>query len=194
MNLHEPYASSTCELMAEVLQYVVTTSDILRQEAECMLAGVMLDTKNFTMKTGVRTFEAAAFFRRAGADTIEVKRMFQDDMEGYFKRCDIIKTAQKFHSDIVIASCPDEVSRPIAAQAADELLNIEGIQASFVVSAAPARRISPAGRWARSMSGDSSNAWAGAGVCWKRGPSWEIAAGDVVAQLKAAINAYSSTL
>lgn len=133
ISLHEPYASSASELVSEMMQYVLTPSDVLRQEAECMLAGIMLDTKNFTMKTGVRTFEAAAFLRRAGADTIEVKCLFADNMNDYFDRCDIIKTAEKYRSGIAIAYSEKEVPKAIAAQAADELLCIEGIQGSFVV-------------------------------------------------------------
>lgn len=133
ISLHEPYASSASELVSEMMQYVLTPGDLLRQEAECMLAGIMLDTKSFTMKTGVRTFEAAAFLRRAGADTIEVKCLFADDMNDYFDRCDIIKTAEKYRSGIAIAYSEKEVPKAIAAQAADELLCIEGIQGSFVV-------------------------------------------------------------
>ena len=133
VSLHEPYASSASELVSEMMQYVLTPSDVLRQEAECMLAGIMLDTKNFTMKTGVRTFEAAAFLRRAGADTIEVKCLFADNMKDYFDRCDIIKTAEKYRAGIAIAYSEKEVPKAIAAQAADELLCIEGIQGSFVV-------------------------------------------------------------
>ncbi len=133
LNLHEPYASSACELLTEILQYLVAPNDILRVEAECMLAGITLDTKNFTMKTGVRTFEAAAYVRRAGADTIEVKRLFQNDMGSYLARCDIIRTAVRYRNNITIAYSADNVDRPVAAQAADELLNIAGIQASFVI-------------------------------------------------------------
>jgi len=133
LNLHEPYASSACELLTEILQYIVAPSDILRVEAECMLAGITLDTKNFTMKTGVRTFEAAAYVRRAGADTIEVKRLFQNDMTSYLARCDIIRTAVRYRNNITIAHSTENVDRPVAAQAADELLNIAGIQASFVI-------------------------------------------------------------
>lgn len=133
VSLHEPYASSASELVSEMMQYVLTPSNVLRQEAECMLAGIMLDTKNFTMKTGVRTFEAAAFLRRSGADTIEVKRLFADNMSDYFDRCDIIKTAEEYRAGIAIAYSEKEVPKAIAAQAADELLCIEGIQGSFVV-------------------------------------------------------------
>ncbi|NLD87400.1 MAG: hypothetical protein GX633_03985 [Clostridiales bacterium] len=133
LNFHEPYASSSCELMTEILQYIVSPGDILRIEAECMLAGITLDTTNFTMKTGVRTFEAAAFTRRAGADTIEVKRLFQNDMDSYLNRTDIIRTTVKYRDNIAIAYSSSNVDRPIAAQAANELLNIAGIQASFVI-------------------------------------------------------------
>lgn len=133
INLHEPYASSASELVSELLQYIATTQDVLRAEAECMLAGIMLDTKNFTVKTGVRTFESAAFLRRAGADTIEVKMLFKNDMDDYMDRCDIIKTAQIYQGGIAIAYSEKNVKREIAAQAADELMNIEHVNGSFVV-------------------------------------------------------------
>ena len=133
INLHEPYASSASELVSELLQYITTSQDVLRAEAECMLAGIMLDTKNFTVKTGVRTFESAAFLRRAGADTIEVKMLFKNDMDDYMDRCDIIKTAQLYQDGIAIAYTEKNVKREIAAQAADELMNIENVDGSFVV-------------------------------------------------------------
>lgn len=133
LSLHEPYASSTCELVSELLQYIVQPSDILRAEAEAMLAGISLDTKNFTMKTGVRTFEAAAFLRRAGADTITVKQLFANDMDKNRELCDIIRTAVKYRDTIAIAFSTVDTSREIGGQAADELLNIRGIQASFVI-------------------------------------------------------------
>ena len=132
LSFHEPYASSTCELVTELLQYVVDPADILRVEAEAMLAGIMLDTKNFTMRTGGRTFDAAAFLRRAGADTTEVKKLLQSDMESAKEKFAVIQKAKIYKSGIAIAA-PDSVkSRVIAAQAADELLNIRGITASFV--------------------------------------------------------------
>ena len=133
LSMHEPYASSACELISEILQYIVTPADILRVEAESLLAGIMLDTKFFSMKTGVRTFEAAAFIRKAGADTIEVKKLFREDMDNYFDRCRIITSAECYHDTIAIAFSHDNVPRPIAAQAADELLSITGIDAGFVV-------------------------------------------------------------
>ena len=133
LSMHEPYASSTCELVSELLQYILQPSDVLRAEAEAVLAGISLDTKNFTMKTGVRTFEAAAFLRRAGADTISVKQLFANDMDRNRELCDIVRTAMRYRDAIAIAYSETETSREIGGQAADDLLNIQGIQASFVI-------------------------------------------------------------
>lgn len=133
VSLQEPYASSTCELVAELLQYILQPSDILRAEAEAMLSGISLDTKNFTMKTGVRTFEAAAFLRRAGADTIAVKQLFANDMDQHRQLCEIIRTAVKYREMLAIAFSTTDISRELGGQAADELLNIQDIEASFVI-------------------------------------------------------------
>ena len=133
LNFHEPYASSASELVTELLQYIVEPSDLLRTEAEALLAGVVLDTKNFTMRTGARTFEAAAFLRRCGADTAEVKKLFQNDLEGTISRYDIIRNARMYRDDIAVAKVDHTVGRVTAAQAADELLNISGIDTSFVL-------------------------------------------------------------
>lgn len=128
----EPYASSTSELVTEMLPYMVEKPRLKTIEAEALLAGICVDTKNFSFKTGVRTFEAASFLRRLGADTIDVKKFFADDLETYLKRAEIIKSA-KVYNNIAIAICPQEIEDTVlAAQAADELLNITGIQASFV--------------------------------------------------------------
>ncbi|MCT8977592.1 DHH family phosphoesterase [Clostridium sp. CX1] len=128
----EPYASSTSELVTEMLQYMVEKPKVKIIEAEALLAGIFVDTKNFCFKTGVRTFEAASFLRRLGADTIDVKRFFADDLENYLKRSEIIRSVKVFNN-IAIAICPEEIEDTVlAAQAADELLNITGIQASFV--------------------------------------------------------------
>lgn len=128
----ETYASSTSELVTEMLQYMVEKPDVKVIEAEALLAGIFVDTKNFCFKTGVRTFEAASFLRRLGADTIDVKKFFADDLDTYLKRAEIIKSARVFNN-IAIAICPEEIEDSVlAAQAADELLNITGIQASFV--------------------------------------------------------------
>ena len=132
-NFHEPYASSTCELVTELMQYLLESADILPCESEALLAGIVLDTKNFTMKTGVRTFEAAAFLRRAGADTVEVKRLFQNDLTAYVGRADIVKTAKMYRGNLAIAAFNGTSDRATAAQAADELLNITKVQASFVL-------------------------------------------------------------
>ena len=133
LNFHEPYASSASELVTELLQYIVEPSDLLRTEAEALLAGIVLDTKNFTMRTGGRTFEAAAFLRRCGADTADVKKLFQNDLDGTIARYDIIRNARMYRDDIAIAKVDHTVGRVTAAQAADELLNISGIDTSFVL-------------------------------------------------------------
>lgn len=130
---HEPYASSVCELMSEVLQEVVDTEDILRCEAEAMLSGIVLDTKNFTIRTGERTFDAAAFLRRAGADTTEVKKLLQNDMEHTVARYKILQSAQLYRGNIAVAVPQTPQDRVVVAQAADELLNISGVEVSFVV-------------------------------------------------------------
>ena len=133
LNFHEPYASSASELVTELLQYLVDPSDLLRGEAEALLAGIVLDTKNFTMRTGGRTFEAAAFLRRAGADTAEVKKLFQNDLAGTIAKYAIIQNAKLYRDQIAIAVVDHTVGRVTAAQAADELLNIIGIDTSFVL-------------------------------------------------------------
>ena len=136
-SFHEPYASSACELVTELLQYLVEPADLLREEAEALLAGIVLDTKHFTQRTGGRTFEAAAFLRRSGADTAEVQRLFQNDLKDMVTKYDIIRRAEMYRNNIAI-SVVDEpvVDRIAAAQAADELLTLKGVQASFVIYAA----------------------------------------------------------
>ena len=133
-SFHEPYASSASELVTELLQYLVEPTDLLRQEAEALLAGMVLDTKHFTLRTGGRTFEAAAFLRRAGADTAAVQKLFQNDLTEMVNRYDIIRRADLYHGDVAVAVVPEDgVDRVTAAQAADELLNLKGVKASFVV-------------------------------------------------------------
>ena len=133
-SFHEPYASSAAELVTELLQYMVEPADLLRDEAEALLAGIVLDTKHFTQRTGGRTFEAAAFLRRAGADTADVQRLFQNDLSDMISRYDIIRRAEMYRDDIALAVIPqDGVDRVAAAQAADELLTLKGVKASFVV-------------------------------------------------------------
>ena len=133
LNYREPYASSASELVTELLQYAVEGAEILPMEARALLAGIVLDTKNFNVRTGERTFEAAAFLRRLGADTVEVKKLLQNDFQATLARYQIIKSARLYREQIAIAALNAGTSRPIAAQAADELLNIQGILTSFVL-------------------------------------------------------------
>ncbi|MDD5905143.1 MAG: DHH family phosphoesterase [Clostridiales bacterium] len=133
LNYHEPYASSASELVTELLQYLVEPGDMLLEEAEALLAGLVLDTKNFTNRTGGRTFEAAAFLRRRGADTQEVQRIFQSDLQSMISRYDIIRQAQLYHENIAVVALEEECDRVTAAKAADELLTLKGVQASFVL-------------------------------------------------------------
>ena len=129
----EPYASSACELITELLQEVVERQDIRHCEAEAMLAGMVLDTKSFTVRTGERTFEAAAYLRRSGADTTEVKKLLQSDMDTTIARYNVL-TSARLYRNIAIASPGEPQSRIVAAQAADELLNISGVDASLVMA------------------------------------------------------------
>ncbi len=133
VNLHEPYASSTAELVTELWQYALEKPDVLPIEAKSMLAGIFLDTKSFNVRTGERTFEAAAVLRRMGADTVEVKKLLQSDFQETMAKYQIIKSARLYRQDIAIAAMNSGTSRVLAAQAADELLNISGIAASFVL-------------------------------------------------------------
>ena len=134
LNFHEPYASSASELVTELLQYLCEPSEVLREEAEALLAGIVLDTKHFALRTGGRTFEAAAFLRRAGADTTDVQRYFQNDLDDVVKRYDILRRAEILPSGIAVAAIPEDgVDRVAAAQAADELLTLRGVKAAFVL-------------------------------------------------------------
>lgn len=136
-NFHEPYASSASELVTELLQYLVEPTDLLREEAGALLAGIVLDTKHFTQRTGGRTFEAAAFLRRSGADTAEVQRLFQGDLKDMVTKYDIIRRAEMYRSSIAVSVVEEPgVDRVAAAQAADDLLTLKGVQASFVIYAA----------------------------------------------------------
>lgn len=133
LNYIETYASSTSELVTELIQYMVEKPVLRPVEAIGLLAGISLDTKNFHFKTGVRTFEAAAFLRKLGADTTEVKKIFRENLDSYILRTEIMKNA-KIKDGIAIAKCPPNIQQTVlSAQAADELLNITGIQASFVI-------------------------------------------------------------
>ena len=133
VNLHEPYASSASEMVTELLGYLLETGDLLKAEAEALLAGIVLDTKSFTNRTGGRTFEAAAYLRRLGADTQDVQRLFQGDLQSMIDRYAIIRQAELYHDDIAVVALEDECDRVTAAKAADELLTIRGIKASIVL-------------------------------------------------------------
>ena len=133
VNLHEPYASSASELVTELIQYATENSDVLPIEAKSLLAGICLETKFFNVRTGERTFEAAAALRRRGADTTEVKMLLQNDFQDTISKYNIIKAARLYRQEIAIAALYTPTTRVLAAQAADELLNISGISASFVL-------------------------------------------------------------
>ena len=133
INLHEPYASSASELVTELLQYAVEKPDVLPIEAKSLMAGIFLDTKSFNVRTGERTFEAAAVLRRMGVDTVDVKKLLQNDFQDTMNKYQIMKTARLYRQEIAIAALNTSTSRPLAAQAADDLLNISGISASFVL-------------------------------------------------------------
>lgn len=131
---HEPYASSASEMVTELLQYFGDRNRITRIEAEALLAGIMLDTRNFVIRTGVRTFEAAAYLRRQGADTVEVRKMFSSTMESYQHRSRVVSSAEIYHGcALATANFSGEDIKLVAPQAADELLNISGVDASFVM-------------------------------------------------------------
>ena len=133
VNLHEPYASSASELATELLQYAVEKSDVLPIEAKSLMAGIFLDTKSFNVRTGERTFEAAAVLRQWGAETVEVKKLLQNDFQNTMAKYQIIKAARLYRQEIAIAALNNTTTRSLAAQAADEMLNISGIMTSFVL-------------------------------------------------------------
>ena len=133
----EPYASSACEMIAEVLQYFSENIRLAPCEADCIYAGILIDTNNFMTKTGVRTFEAAAYLRRAGAEVTRVRKMLRNDMADYKARAEAVRHAEVYRGAFAISVCPaDKVESPtiVGAQAANELLNIVGIKASFVLT------------------------------------------------------------
>ena len=133
----EAYASSTCEMVSEILQYINDGVKVRSDEADCMYSGIMIDTNNFTSKTGVRTFEAAAFLRRCGADVTRVRKLFRDDAQDYKARADAVSQAEIYRNAYAISICKSEgLASPtvVGAQAANELLNIKGMKASFILT------------------------------------------------------------
>ena len=144
---HEPYASSASEMVTELIQYFGEAGKLRAVQAECLLAGIMLDTKNFVMKTGVRTFEAAAVLRKMGADTITVKKMFSSSIDSYKRKTQIVAEAEIYRK-CAIAPCDfyaDDL-RIVAPQAADELLTIKNVDASFVLYKTMSNEISISAR------------------------------------------------
>lgn len=133
----EAYASSSCEMVSEILQYISDNMKLRSEEADCMYSGIMIDTNNFMTKTGVRTFEAAAFLRRNGADVTRVRKLFRDDAAEYKAKADAVSQAEIYRNSYAISVCTGEdVASPtiVGAQAANELLNIKGIKASFILT------------------------------------------------------------
>jgi len=133
----EPYASSACEMVSEILQYTSDNVKIRNEEADCMFSGIVLDTNNFMSKTGVRTFEAAAFLRRNGADVTRVRKLFREEALSYKAKADAVSQAEIYRNAFAISVCTNEdITDPtiVGAQAANELLNIKGIRASFILT------------------------------------------------------------
>lgn len=133
----EAYASSACEMVSEILQYIGDNLKLRPEEADCMYSGIMIDTNNFMTKTGVRTFEAAAFLRRNGADVTRVRKLFRDDAAEYKAKADAVSQAEIYRRSYAISVCTaEDVASPtvVGAQAANELLNIKGIKASFILT------------------------------------------------------------
>ena len=133
VNLHETYASSASELVTEILQYALEKKDVLPIEAKSLMAGIFLDTKSFNVRTGERTFEAAAYLRQLGADSVEVMKLFQYDYQDTISKNQILKAVRLYRQELAVAALNTSTTRTLAAQAADEMLNISGITASFVL-------------------------------------------------------------
>ncbi len=138
LSYHEPYVSSSCEMVTEILQYLDCDKKLEPYEAEALYSGIYLDTKGFTFKTGTKTFEAASYLRKKGADPINVRRLFSNDMELYLQKSRIISNAKIYRDNIAIALCTEKTreAQLVVAQAADDLLNIRGIEAAFVLAEA----------------------------------------------------------
>lgn len=137
LSYHEPYASSSSEMVTEILQYMVQGRTMNLCEAEALYSGIYIDTKGFTFKTGVRTFEAASYLRKMGVDPVNVRRLFRNDLDMYILKSRIISQAKIYRGNIALAVCEDmgQETQLVVAQAADELLNIKGIEAAFVLAA-----------------------------------------------------------
>ncbi|MBR4720177.1 MAG: DHH family phosphoesterase [Clostridia bacterium] len=132
---HEPYASSTCEMVTEILQYIDSDKKLTPFEAKALYVGILMDTKNFTVKTGVRTFESASYLRRYGLNTAEVRKLFNSDKDDYINRAKIVENSESIADNMLVSVCKEDYPnmRVISSQAADEMLNINGITAAFVL-------------------------------------------------------------
>ena len=132
----ESYASSACEMVSEILQYFADGIKIKNVEADCLYAGIMIDTNNFMTKTGVRTFEAAAFLRRNGADVTRVRKLFRNDLAEFKARAEAVQNSELYRGEFAISVCPNNVENPTitGAQAANELLNINEVKAAFILT------------------------------------------------------------
>ena len=132
---HEPYASSACEMVTELLEYMNIGNAMTKVEAQCLYTGILMDTKNFMLKTGVRTFEAASFLRRMGLDTVAVRRMFSSELGEFTKKAEIVGASELSGEDFAISRTYEmhPNMRVIASQAADEMLNLRKVKASAVV-------------------------------------------------------------
>lgn len=148
LTYHEPYASSTCEMATEILQYIDDNRTMTTFEAMALYVGILMDTKNFITKTGVRTFEAASYLRRYGLNTAEVKRLFNIDRNDYLHKIDIVHTTELFCENYAVAVCREAFPniRVISSQAADDMLNISGVMAAFVIYRTDDSRISVSAR------------------------------------------------
>lgn len=136
LTYHEPYASSACEMVTEIFQYMQDDNELSVVEAEALYCGIYLDTKTFTFKTGARTFEAAAYLRKMGVDPVGVRKLFRNGLDMYIQKSRVISNAKLYHDNIAIAVCEEDVKnlQLVTAQAADDLLNINGVEASFVLA------------------------------------------------------------
>lgn len=135
LTYHEPYASSTCELITEMLMYINKSISIKQVEADAILAGIIVDTKNFAFKTGIKTFESAAFLKKKGADTVRVKKLFKNSLDNYIARANVVSNMSIYRQAIAISVLDEEVENKllVVAQSCDELLNINNVNASFVL-------------------------------------------------------------
>jgi len=131
----EPYASSTCELVTEILQYMEDHIKLTKFEADALMAGIVVDTNSFTFKTGVRTFEAASFLKRNGADNVDVRELFNESIDFMKKKTEIIERSEIVFDDVAVSYIDEytEDSNVVAAQSADELLTIKDVKVSFVL-------------------------------------------------------------